>query len=676
MEAANNKVSFNIPARDLDSLSFCSTKPKLFKEWVEALPKANVGETSKRLYLALQEMNRLKIDDKERFLLLELLYPVVDYVCHLLAPHYLNQPLILPAKAQKVSNLASALQGNMALGYTSVVAWSVVHRSSLTTKKETSKIATQAIARAINCHNQILLRAYQLYRPAPINIWKELYTLYTVAEQSNIEDRPIHKPSSTPNTESNSIKHELIRALLLSTCKPNMLRQTEIAQVFMATLNWALWAELCVEDDLFGLFKVDLLSNSAPTYLEEDQTDGAEPNDTAMSSSAMSSSTEPSLTLPSLTVPSLTMSNPTVPSSTVSSSAASNSAMSRSLFTADLVPRLNAFINSALSKTGPEDDFQLPDNIQPSLLKHLASVWDTSKKRTFDRTETSGTLELCVGFSALYFYVSDGKDFQTQLRGGKASNLIESEDNPFLNPTGSPFKQPYREETKSADDVWSLAYDAGGKEINKSGDFNADLLNVENIDKQLAAEATAQQNKSYPSYQCNIVDTSPGGYCIGWMEGIPSQIRTGEIIGIKEPNQNTWAIAVIRWVTQAGKQKAKLGIELLSPEAKPCGAKVIQKTGQDTDYLRALKLPAIKAIDQPASLLMPNISFRPNTKIVINLQGQERRACLIEQIDTTAGYSQFAYNFLEAEIKPELTPDSNQTPQQKGDDFDTLWSSL
>jgi len=73
---------------------------------------------------------------------------------------------------------------------------------------------------------------------------------------------------------------------------------------------------------------------------------------------------------------------------------------------------------------------------------------------------------------------------------------------------------------------------------------------------------------------------------------------------------------------------------------------------------------------------MPNISFRPNTKIVINLQGQERRACLIEQIDTTAGYSQFAYNFLDAEIKPELTPDSNQTPQQKGDDFDTLWSSL
>ena len=643
MEASHNKISFNIPTRDLDSLSFCGTKPKLFKAWVEALPKANIGEMSKRLYLALQEMNRLKIDDKERFVLLEMLYPVVDYVCHLLAPHYLNQPLILPTKAQKVSSLASALQENMALGYTSVVAWSMRNRSS---RKETAKIATQAIARAISCHNQILLRSFQLYRPPPKNIWNELYSLYSVAEQFNIEDRPIHKPSSTPNTESNSIKHELIRALLLSTCKPNMLRQAEIAQVFMATLNWALWAELCVEDDLFGLFKVDLLSNSAPTYLEEDQTDDIEPNDTTLSSSA------------------------------ASSSAASSSVMSRSLFTADLVPRLNAFINSALSKTSPEDDFQLPSNIQPSLLKHLASVWDTSKKRNFDRTETSGTLELCVGFSALYFYVSNGKDFQTQLRGDKVSNLVESEDNPFLNPTGSPFKQPYREETKSTDDIWSLAYDAGGKKINKSDDFEADLLNVDNIDKQLAAEATVQQSKSYPSYQCNIVDTSPGGYCIGWMEGIPSQIRTGEIIGIKEPNQRTWAIAVIRWVTQAGKQKAKLGIELLSPEAKPCGSKVIQKTGQDTDYLRALKLPAIKAIDQPASLLMPNISFRPNTKIMINQQGQERRACLVEQIDTTAGYSQFAYNFLDTETKPELSPDSKQTLQQKGDDFDTLWNSL
>lgn len=626
METRQQTISFNIPSRDLDTLSFSSVKPKLFKEWVDALPKANIGETSKKLYLALQEINRLKINDKERFALLELLYPVVDYVCNLLAPHYLNQPLILPVKAQKVSSLATALQSHLATAYTSVVAWSLQHRSS----KETTKIATQAIARAMACHNEVLLRAYQLYLPTPKDLWHDLYTLYSVAEQCDIENNPINT-SALSSFTANSIKHQLVRALLLSTCKPNMLRQNEIAQVYKATKNWALWAELCVEEELFGLFKIDLLSNTPPCYLEE-----SEPQETPEG----------------------------------------NSNSYRSLFTADLVPRLKAFLGNVSLKTSPEDEFQLPTKVQQSLLKHLASVWDTSQKRGFDRTQTDGTLELCVGFSALYYFISEGKDFETQLRGGKAANLVESEDNPFLNPSGSPFKQPYREEVKSDQDVWSLAFDAGDAKINKSVDFDADVLSVGNIDKKLTEGAANQTNKSYPSYHCDIVDTSPGGYCIGWMKQIPTQIRTGELIGIKESCHKTWAIGVIRWVTQAGNKKAKLGIELLSPQAQPCGAKVLQKTGQDTHYLRALKLPAIKAIDQPASLLMPNINFRQNTKITINQQGEERRAHLTEQIDTTAGYSQFTYHFLDPEKMPELGTNTKQTPQQDGDDFDTLWNSL
>ncbi|PCJ12945.1 MAG: hypothetical protein COB04_17040 [Gammaproteobacteria bacterium] len=625
MQSQPSKFKFTRPSQDLDTLSFSSTKPKLFKDWVEMLPKANVGETSKRLYQALKEINRLKIAEKERFALLELLYPVVNYVCNLLAPHYLNQPLILPIKAQKVSHLASSLQSQLATAYTSVVTWFQLQRSS----KETAKIATLAIDRAMTCHNQILLRSYQLYLPPPDTTWQSLYALFSVAEHSDLENRPLNP--TAPTWSANSIKHTFTRALLMATCKPNMLRQNEIALVYKATLNWALWAELCEEEDLFGLFKIDLTSNYAPSYLDGDSHDETQTD--------------------------------------------TNSAF-RSLFTADLVPRLNAFIHNAPPQSGPNDEFQLPENIQQSLLKHLISVWDTSRKRSFDRTQTSGTLELCVGFSALYYYISEGKDFDTQLRGGKASNLLESDDNRFLNPSGSPHKQPYREEVKTSSDVWSLAFDAGANEINKSTDFNPDLLSVDNIDKQLTEEASAQQSKSYPSYQCDMVDTSPGGYCIGWMKQIPPQVRTGEIIGIKEPCHKHWAIGVIRWVTQAGNNKAKLGIELISPQAQPCGAKIIQKTGKDNYYMRALKLPAIKAIDQPASILTPNFTYRPNTKITINQQGQERRASLTEQIDTTAGYSQFTYKHLDPEKTPEPGTDSKKTSQQESDDFDTLWNSL
>jgi hypothetical protein len=160
---------------------------------------------------------------------------------------------------------------------------------------------------------------------------------------------------------------------------------------------------------------------------------------------------------------------------------------------------------------------------------------------------------------------------------------------------------------------------------------------------------------------------------------VPPQVKTGEIIGIQENADSMWSIGVIRWVKQFKNEGARMGVELLAPKADACGAQAIHKKGGVTEYMRALILPELKAIGQPATLITPNIAFHVGYKVNVNQSGHTIKAQLVKQVSSTASFNQFQY-------KP-LTPTATQTtaasaaPQQQkpnkdDDDFDSIWSSL
>jgi len=102
-------------------LSFCSPQPKQLQEWVDALPQMNIGECAKQLYAAIQEVNRFQTDAQNRLQLLEILREPIRYICKSLGKHFLNKPVILPAKESKIANLAQALQNHLAIGYKAIV---------------------------------------------------------------------------------------------------------------------------------------------------------------------------------------------------------------------------------------------------------------------------------------------------------------------------------------------------------------------------------------------------------------------------------------------------------------------------------------------------------------------------------------------------------------------------
>ncbi|HET8708130.1 MAG TPA: GTPase, partial [Pseudomonadales bacterium] len=192
---------------------------------------------------------------------------------------------------------------------------------------------------------------------------------------------------------------------------------------------------------------------------------------------------------------------------------------------------------------------------------------------------------------------------------------------------------------------------------------------------------TDKENAPPPKYDifsCRLVNSSPGGYCLQWTSATPASVKTGEILAVRETEQSNWAIAVIRWVKQFKTEGTRMGIELLAPKATPAAARVVQKTGDLTEYMRALVLPELRAIGQPSTLITPSVPFQVGQKIMCTLNGEELKGQLIKLVTSTASISQFQFKLFgqKMEEQPQKQSAPLASPTKNDDDFDSLWSSL
>jgi len=195
---------------------------------------------------------------------------------------------------------------------------------------------------------------------------------------------------------------------------------------------------------------------------------------------------------------------------------------------------------------------------------------------------------------------------------------------------------------------------------------------IEFINKHKAAEEEDTTIK-YPSHEAKLINTSPGGYCLQWDGELPASIQAGEIMGIQEPGVRHWAIGVIRWIRHLREQGTQLGIELLAPKAEAGATQLLQKTGENGPYMRSLVLPAIKAIAQPATIILPRMPFRTGNKVDMLHKDELGRHQLTKRITSTNSFSQF--QFRDSGTKQARQP-LNQPGDLKDDDFDSLWNKL
>jgi len=322
--------------------------------------------------------------------------------------------------------------------------------------------------------------------------------------------------------------------------------------------------------------------------------------------------------------------------------------------------------------------FSVPAELSKNLLNEAIDSWSYSVDRTFGRTSTRGMVRICLGLKTTHYFTSGEKEFNELANVGLESYVEKTRENPFLNPDGSPFIHDKLKEEKTKDG-WSYAFDGGNSSFNNGGNFNE--VDTSRLESDLYAQKEATKidhHQDYVIHHCELVDVSSGGYCLEWSGKIPSQVRTGELLGVKEnANDKDWAIGVFRWASQISADKVRVGIELLAPNAIACGAQIIPKTGEPSDFIRALQLPELKAINQDSTILTPAIVFQPGYKINVNCDGLTFKAQLQSEIASTAAFSLFSFKILNQQSLSSKALASNEEQNDNVIDiFDNIWNKL
>ncbi len=227
------------PERTLRSGNPVLLDPKELKEWISALPMANIGETSKQIFKALVEFNRLSATGLDRASTIDLFRQPIDYITANLKKYYIDLPFPLSAKNQKIAVLCRELQVELANGF------KIIINNMLAGNKKSvdNKLLVIAIHQAMLYLSRALYYSAIVYNAPPNNIWREIYQLFRYADRYHLTNIKVKETSGDTNNTS-TIEDVYKRTILVGMASPYSLRQREIEYLHERVTQWAPHLEL------------------------------------------------------------------------------------------------------------------------------------------------------------------------------------------------------------------------------------------------------------------------------------------------------------------------------------------------------------------------------------------------------------------------------------------------
>ena len=210
------------------------TTPRAVKHWLEMLPVAHIGETSRQLFTAMRDVNQQEaVPVKHQFQFLEGVAEPLNMILPELHKHYIGKSLPLSKKRRKVADLYSQLLHQSIMGYQQVIA-----RSIELNRFGWKRVVTTSVHRIFHYSGLLLLNHRLLYQPYQKGLWQQLYWLYQLVESYKLLNVKIDcVPSSTSKS---TIATEFKKLLLHSLLAPNLFRPQELEEVLS---NMDIWVE-------------------------------------------------------------------------------------------------------------------------------------------------------------------------------------------------------------------------------------------------------------------------------------------------------------------------------------------------------------------------------------------------------------------------------------------------
>ncbi len=290
------------------------------------------------------------------------------------------------------------------------------------------------------------------------------------------------------------------------------------------------------------------------------------------------------------------------------------------------------------------------------LLRRLALAWAVSPQRANKRLNVSSNVQAATGLTSVYQLISggDANDAAERFSDGRARFDVPGDAPP-----------PVGERA-----VTGGAYDMSQDELARI--FGATSPAARKPAEAREAKAAAA-SRPPPVQTWRMVNVSSGGYCLLWREDDSSPAKVGELVGVRNTDDQEmaeWGVGVVRWMRYNAKEGLRIGVEMLAPSIFPVVVERRGGAGMQAARARCLLIPENRANNQFSALLTPAYQLRSDDHVKI-LQGEhELTVRLGEILENTGFFTQFDFEPLEARRVGQAAESGASL------DIDSLFSSL
>ncbi|NOY66561.1 MAG: hypothetical protein GXP13_04020 [Gammaproteobacteria bacterium] len=591
-----DELDFNIPEQNRDAAELDpKPKPANIAQWLDKLPLVNPEHSIRLLGGYLAKLNQCKLAYSDRFKAMELLRPTCTNLVISLRNKYSHATLPLSDKNTHFYNSSIMLNTLMCIGYKSIINDTEINNISANNEK----IIIYSVYHTIQQLSYIMLECYIVYRPVPINTWREMHPLFKMADEQGFFDTLIPlNPDSLTETIAISYK----RSILLALANPYHLMQDEAFTVFkmLSKLSQGLLIKPYPKNEVLETgFAIDLKSDHSPVFLSANRK--------------------------------INLFDPRVLN------------MNR------LVDALGSHIvklDNEISKKISSNQSSLGIRLKHDLLLRIYDSWSRSRERLEAREVTLGHKDVIIGLSTTHYHVSNKQPFKPEIDeiSNYASDILESPG------TGLGLIPKEYEPWKS--DEAEQRLDAGIDQP-RSSNFDTEGSALDTWEKIYSAKSSREhdeisqapeQNEKHNLSSWEIKNQSRAGLSLFCQADRCLPVRVGELMSYRD--NETWVLGTIRWLHANDNNTIELGIMVISDTCKPVATRAVSGIGKGGEYMRSLLIDMNNLKHEDAKLILPAAIYHTNTELVVNVGGTLNYVELTEPVISTKSLNVFKFKLI------------------------------
>ena len=586
---SENTPELHLPESSAASEVPFATTPEAVKSWLEELPLADAGVSSRQVFQAIFALNRIDITHQARLKITELFLQPVSYLSDNLKNFYFDLAFPLSEKRRNIALLNRELYAELAVSYKRTIEQLIGGKHS----RAERKLLVVAIHRALHCLSRVLYQSAIVYEPYPPGSWSEIHQLYAYSEEHRIHQLPVK--TNQEQSDSSSIEDVYRRILLFAISSPYRLRQRESEYIQARLPEWSRLTTLeqvKPHEQSSGLFISRLDTDLPPAH--RDLQRGAVKR------------------------------------------------YCRQLNTQRLARRLADDLKQPRNQGRSRDRLSIDDLSLQQLASHMSRAFSSTRKRKFVRTKLNSELMNVVGLADLHAILSARKPQGEESLASKPSPQVPELD--WFDPRHTrPLINNLLYTSKE-----STAYTLIHMEPEEQFQNNPALGTAYDTtdERQIPVWRIESEEQMAEPFPCTTLNQSANGYCVRW-QGLDSpRLRVGEILGIQSDNQ-LFNIGVSRWLKHIPGEGLNVGMELISPSSTPVFARLEDTSPDQSPRRECLLLPGLEASGRPATLVLPALPFKTGDRLSMEADDQQRLVRLTELVEATGSFARFQFRYLD-----------------------------